>query len=272
MEGMEASNAQTSTLALRIKSFPPFSFNEARCTLNRSWRVITLEGELAMTRGVVTSPVNVKLYRYSMSVVMSCLSVQLGYWHTNRTESEPPTCCKGRTNFCVGFLYTALMLHQPTRVQMRSFLCSMFVRDAVWLTGSDSSACLSLTNPSVQTDAHTLTSFHLHRFLAAHVIAFYNIWYGRPYKYYLNFFPILLSRIAYWQNFFPPVPHSLIFYILITYKKGKKYSYPCNWPWTPIGLWDVEAPTIGSQMAVRLSALRAGRPLPLRKIPCTHFC
>jgi hypothetical protein len=30
--------------------------------------------------------------------------------------------------------------------------------------------------------------------------------------------------------------------------------------------------TIGSQMAVRLSALRAGRPLPTRKIPGTHFC
>jgi hypothetical protein len=30
--------------------------------------------------------------------------------------------------------------------------------------------------------------------------------------------------------------------------------------------------TIGSQMAVRLSALRAGRPLPPRKIPGTHFC
>jgi hypothetical protein len=25
-------------------------------------------------------------------------------------------------------------------------------------------------------------------------------------------------------------------------------------------------------MAVRLSALRAGRPLPLRRIPSTHFC
>jgi hypothetical protein len=30
--------------------------------------------------------------------------------------------------------------------------------------------------------------------------------------------------------------------------------------------------TIGSQMAVRLSALRAGRFLPPRKIPGTHFC
>jgi hypothetical protein len=28
----------------------------------------------------------------------------------------------------------------------------------------------------------------------------------------------------------------------------------------------------GSQMAVRLSALRAGRPLPPRKFPGTHFC
>jgi hypothetical protein len=30
--------------------------------------------------------------------------------------------------------------------------------------------------------------------------------------------------------------------------------------------------TFGSQMAVRLSALRAGRFLPPRKIPGTHFC
>jgi hypothetical protein len=30
--------------------------------------------------------------------------------------------------------------------------------------------------------------------------------------------------------------------------------------------------TIGSHMAVRLAALRAGRPLPHRKIPGTHFC
>jgi hypothetical protein len=30
--------------------------------------------------------------------------------------------------------------------------------------------------------------------------------------------------------------------------------------------------TIGSQMTVRLSVLRAGRPLPPRKISGTHFC
>jgi hypothetical protein len=39
---------------------------------------------------------------------------------------------------------------------------------------------------------------------------------------------------------------------------------------------EVEAPTssktIGSQMAVRLSALRASHPLPPRKTPGTHFC
>jgi hypothetical protein len=50
---------------------------------------------------------------------------------------------------------------------------------------------------------------------------------------------------------------------------------PCNRPWRTIGLWDVEAPTFSiqsAQTAVRLSALRAGRPLPPRKIPGTHFC
>jgi hypothetical protein len=30
--------------------------------------------------------------------------------------------------------------------------------------------------------------------------------------------------------------------------------------------------TIGSHMAVRLSVLRAGRPLPPGKFPGTHFC
>jgi hypothetical protein len=30
--------------------------------------------------------------------------------------------------------------------------------------------------------------------------------------------------------------------------------------------------TVGSQMAVSLSALRAGRPLPSRKIPGIHLC
>jgi hypothetical protein len=30
--------------------------------------------------------------------------------------------------------------------------------------------------------------------------------------------------------------------------------------------------TVGSQMAVRLSALRAGRPLPPRNIPGPYFC
>jgi hypothetical protein len=46
-----------------------------------------------------------------------------------------------------------------------------------------------------------------------------------------------------------------------------KLSYPCNRPWRPIGLSkDREShilKTIGSQMAVRLLALRAGYPLPL---------
>jgi hypothetical protein len=45
-----------------------------------------------------------------------------------------------------------------------------------------------------------------------------------------------------------------------------QYSYPCNRPWGSMGLCDVEAPIfsnkVGLQMAVKLSALRAGRPLP----------
>jgi hypothetical protein len=48
-------------------------------------------------------------------------------------------------------------------------------------------------------------------------------------------------------------------------KDKKKWSHSCNKTWRPVGLWYVEAPTFiqifGSQMAVRLSALRVGRPL-----------
>jgi hypothetical protein len=49
----------------------------------------------------------------------------------------------------------------------------------------------------------------------------------------------------------------------------KETSYPCNNPSSPIGLWEVEAPTYwrqSAQMAVRLSALRGGRPFAPRKI------
>jgi hypothetical protein len=51
----------------------------------------------------------------------------------------------------------------------------------------------------------------------------------------------------------------------VTKGKKKKVNNPCNRPWRPIRLWDVEAPTFSRQSAHRwrcLSALRAGRPLP----------
>jgi hypothetical protein len=44
-----------------------------------------------------------------------------------------------------------------------------------------------------------------------------------------------------------------------------------NRPWRPIRLWDVEASTFSRQMALRLWAPRAGRPLSPRKIPGTQF-
>jgi hypothetical protein len=43
-----------------------------------------------------------------------------------------------------------------------------------------------------------------------------------------------------------------------------KRKCPCNRPWRPIGLWDVEDPTIDTQVAGRL-VLRVGRPLPPEK-------
>jgi hypothetical protein len=46
----------------------------------------------------------------------------------------------------------------------------------------------------------------------------------------------------------------------------KRWRYPCNRPWKPIRLCDVEAPIFFRQSAhrwrIRLSALQAGRPLP----------
>jgi hypothetical protein len=44
----------------------------------------------------------------------------------------------------------------------------------------------------------------------------------------------------------------------------KMYKYACNRSWTPIGLLDIEAPKFPGRLhtEVRLSALRAGRPLP----------
>jgi hypothetical protein len=52
-------------------------------------------------------------------------------------------------------------------------------------------------------------------------------------------------------------------------KKVKKYSYPCNRPWRPIGLWGVKNSTLcrqSAQMAVRLSVLRTSSDLLPRNI------
>jgi hypothetical protein len=46
-------------------------------------------------------------------------------------------------------------------------------------------------------------------------------------------------------------------------------SYPRNRPWSRIGLWDVEDPTLSRQSAVRLSALRVDRALSPRTL---FFC
>jgi hypothetical protein len=51
-------------------------------------------------------------------------------------------------------------------------------------------------------------------------------------------------------------------------KKVKKYSYPRNRPWRPIGLWDVKNSALSKaiSMAVRPSALRTSRDLLPRNI------
>jgi hypothetical protein len=40
-------------------------------------------------------------------------------------------------------------------------------------------------------------------------------------------------------------------WILIRKGNKKKYSYPCNRPWRPTGLWDVNAQTFSRQSALR---------------------
>jgi hypothetical protein len=54
----------------------------------------------------------------------------------------------------------------------------------------------------------------------------------------------------------------------------KRYSYPCNRPWRPIGLWDVEAPTFSRLRLMdggEVSLKRRPHFAP-RKFPCIHFC
>jgi hypothetical protein len=52
----------------------------------------------------------------------------------------------------------------------------------------------------------------------------------------LNKFPLLRLAWGDWRK----IQH-----------KGKRWSYPCNKPWRPIGLWDVEVPTFPRQSAHR---------------------
>jgi hypothetical protein len=59
---------------------------------------------------------------------------------------------------------------------------------------------------------------------------------------------------------------------------GKKQSYPCNRPWSPIGLWEVEVPTFYRQSAHRWRWVfqpytpATLYPPPQRNILGTHFC
>jgi hypothetical protein len=55
-----------------------------------------------------------------------------------------------------------------------------------------------------------------------------------------------------------------------------RYSYPCNKPWRPIGLWDVEAPIFSLDNRLtdgdEVVSLTRRPPFTPRKIPGTHFC
>jgi hypothetical protein len=51
------------------------------------------------------------------------------------------------------------------------------------------------------------------------------------------------------------------------------YSYPCNRPWKPIGLWDIEAPTFSRQSGHRWHDVSLTHWLPFtpKKSPGPHF-
>jgi hypothetical protein len=75
-----------------------------------------------------------------------------------------------------------------------------------------------------------------------------------------NFIPLNFPGVAKWKQFMFTSTHA----IPVTGPKGPQ---GCEVSRLPHFLQ-----TIGSQMPVRLSALRTSRPLPPRKIPGTHFC
>jgi hypothetical protein len=56
----------------------------------------------------------------------------------------------------------------------------------------------------------------------------------------------------------------------------KRQSYPCNRPWRPIWLWDVEAPTLSLDNRLtdggEVVSLTRRPPYIPRKISGTHFC
>jgi hypothetical protein len=69
-----------------------------------------------------------------------------------------------------------------------------------------------------------------------------------------------------------PTVVSVYLSIIIT-----KWSYPCNKPWRPTGLWDVEAPTFCYTHSAQrwrwgCQPYAPASLYPHRKIPGTHFC
>jgi hypothetical protein len=60
-----------------------------------------------------------------------------------------------------------------------------------------------------------------------------------------------------------------------TDERSSNTTIPVNKPWSPTGLWDVEAPTFSSQSAHRWRwgySLARRPPFTPTKIPGTHFC
>jgi hypothetical protein len=69
---------------------------------------------------------------------------------------------------------------------------------------------------------------------------------------------------------------SYLFLIKYVYGPIKRWSCPCNKPWRPVVLWDVEFPIFSLDSRLtdggKIVSLTRRPPFTPRKIPDTHFC
>jgi hypothetical protein len=85
------------------------------------------------------------------------------------------------------------------------------------------------------------------------------------YRFFMVPFPLIIC-----ESFYHPTLRSLDPDFVFS------KSYPCNRPWRPIGLWDVEAPTFSLDNRLtdggKVTSHMRWSPFTIRTIPGTHFC